>query len=148
MNSIGEGVVVGVSAGIITSFIIGLFSWLKYWTEKRNQRIHLVKTISHFRSAIYDAVAFEPTDDIPRPPTKRDVQKAHYNEFRRQMEAVLQGRSSRLSFDKVHSVRDVFFTDRFQLEKQSAMALGDEHYNKIFDALQSIRWLKLPPRKT
>ena len=147
MNAIGEGVVVGVSAGIITSLIMGLFSWLKYWKEKRNQRIHLVKTISHFRSEVYDAVALEPSNDIPRPPTKRDVQKAHYSEFRRQMESILQGRSSRLSFDEIQSVRDVFFTDRFPLEIQASMHLGDELYNKIFDDLQSLKWLKLPPRE-
>ena len=148
MNAIGEGVVVGVSAGLITSLIMGLFSLLKHGTERRNQRIHLFKTISHFRNEIYRAVALEPSGDLPSPPSKQDVQRALFNEFRRQLEVILQGRSSRLSFDEVHSVSDVFFTDRFPPEIKVKMQLDDAHYNRIFDALQSIKWLKLPPRAT
>ena len=67
---------------------------------------------------------------------------AQFNKFRGRKEAILQVKSFRLSIDEVPSVRNEFFIDHFLPEIRETMKLEEAHYNKIFDALQSIKWLK------
>ncbi len=142
MEKVLEGVVIGVSSGVM----LGLVFWLTGFTtariEKRDQIRHLASEIARFRESIYSATDLEVVlGKEKRDFSKDQVRKAHYDDMRRIVEQILQGRASRLSFHEIRGVRDALYPDHFP-----GVVLNDAGYDKVFHALESIGWLGLPPR--
>lgn len=79
---------------------------------------------------------------IVRELKREEICKAYFEDMREQLESALENRASQLSYDEIKSVKGVFFTDHFP-----TVILNDEGYDGIFKELESIKWLKLPPRK-
>ena len=137
-----EGVVIGVSAGIILSLFFWARDFVKRRIERRDQIRYLASLIANFRELIYSAETIH-ISAISQTLTRDQIRKAHYDDMRRQLDSVLQGRSSCLSFDEINEVKLVFFTDLYP-----TVRLNDKAYEGIFGKLESIKWLKLPPRTT
>ena len=137
-----EGVVIGVSSGLILSLFVWVKDFANKRVERREQIKYLAQLIAKYRDLIYNA------ETVYLPPMNREVQrsefcKAYYEDMRRQLEAAFQNRTSRLSYDEIKKVRDAFYTDLFP-----TVVLNDKAYNNIFEELKSIKWLKLLPRTT
>ena len=142
MESVLQGIVIGVSSGVI----LGLFFWLTGFAsarnEKRAQIEHLASVVAGFRESIYSAGDLDVRLGDEQKHFQRDaVRKAQYDDMRREVEQVLQGRASRLSFDEIREVRLAFYTDHFP-----GVVLNDAGYESVFRALESIEWLGLSPR--
>ena len=137
-----EGVVIGVSSGLILSLFFGGKDFVNKRIERQDQIKYLVQLITKYRDLICKADT-EYLPAVGQKAQKSELRKAYYDDLRRQLEAALQNRTSRLSYDEIKEVRDVFFTDLFP-----SVVLNDEGYNNIFEGLKSIKWLKLPPRTT
>ncbi len=143
MDKIFGGIVIGVSSGIILS----LFLWIKDLIVSCNERGEQIRHLSglwvEYRQMIYDADDLHvPT--MGKPFRKNDMQKAYFDCMQKDVQSILDGRSSRLSFDEIAAVRAVFlfYTDFFP-----TVTLNEKGYDQIFDKLESLKWLKLPPRE-
>ena len=140
METILEGIGIGVSAGLITTLIVGMFGWMKHPAARRNQRKYIAKTISYYRSLIYQANDFEAEVGLVK---EANVQKAFLDAFQREIESIVRGRASSLSYDEVHENRKVLFTDLFP-----QAILNEANYRDLFGNLANIKWLKLPHKVT
>lgn len=139
MDKVLEGVVIGVSSGLILAFAFWLMDFLKSCRERKVQIRHLSDEISRFRDLIYQSTELR----IERGGTtldysKDDVRKAYYDDMRRQVTSILHERASRLSYEEKKAVNDVFITDLFP-----TVVLNENGYDKIFGELQSLKWLRL-----
>ena len=144
MEKILEGVGIGVSSGFILGLAFWLLDFVKIRSERRDQMEHLAKTIERFRGLIYCASELDMTlihGSQQRRISKDEMRKAYFDDMRRQVEGILRGRASRLSFDEIWEVRGVFYTDRYP-----TLLLNDKGYDQIFGKLEAIQSLHPPPR--
>ena len=142
MEKVLEGVVIGVSSGFILGLAFWFLDFVKIRNERRDQMEHLAKTIERFRGLIYSANELEMTlkhGSQQQRISKDEIGKAYFDDMRRQVEGILRGRASRLSFDEIWEVRGVFYTDLFP-----TVLLNDRGYDQVFRKLESIQWLHLP----
>ena len=143
MESVLEGIAIGVSSGVI----LGLFFWLMRGlvsarNEKRAQIKHLASVVAGFRESIYSAGDLDVRLGDAEKHVPRDaVRKTRYDDMQHEVEQVLQGRASRLSFDEIRAVRLAFYTDHFP-----GVVLNDAGYESVFRALESVEWLGLSPK--
>ena len=148
IDTLLEGITIGASAGLISGLILGLLHWLKSVIqgsrERRDQIRHLAKTIEQSRDTIYSAADLDLTDQpIGRKVPRDEVRKAQLHWLHQQIQQILLGRSSRLSFDEIQQVKQVF--DAFELYPN--WIPNDNGYDGIFNQLASVEWLRLHPRR-
>ena len=142
MEKILEGIVIGVTSGIILSLFFWTTGRIENRIERRDQIRYLASVIETSRGLIYSAETIEITLGSKKQRLERDdIRKTYYDDMRRQVDSILQGRASRLSYDEINEVRNVFYTDLYP-----TVVLNDKGYNNIFGKLESIEWLKLSPR--
>lgn len=142
-DDIVSGIVSGVSAGIVLAAFLGGVDRFRAYTKKRNQIRYLSNLIANFRGKILGV-----HEDIPHPTdgnpiTVDQVRKVLYNDFLRQLDSALSGRTSELTYDEIQSLRSVFWGAYNRL-------LGDklwskELYVRTFKETESISWLGLSP---
>ena len=143
-----EGITIGASAGLISGLMLGLLHWLKGVTqgsrERREQILHLAKTIEQARDLIYSASDLDLTNHpIGRMFPRDEVRKPYFRWLHDQIQQILLGRSSRLSFDEIQQVKKAFNT----VELYPDWVPNDNGYDGIFNQLASIEWLRLHPRR-
>ena len=148
IDTLLEGITIGASAGLISGLILGLLHWLKSVIqgrhERREQIRHLAKTIEQSRDMIYSASDVDFTDHpIGRKFPRDEVRKAQFQWFHQQIQQILLGRSSRLSFDELQQVKQVFNA----VELYPSWIPNDNGYDGIFNQLASVEWLRLHPRR-
>ena len=142
MEKILQGIFIGVTSGIILSLFFWGRGYLEGHFERRDQIRYLANVITDFRDQIYGAETLEVTlGDQKQTVEKDNLRKVYFDDMRTQVESILQGRASRLSYDEINQVRRVFYTDLYP-----TLILNEKGYNKIFDEMESIEWLKLPER--
>ena len=135
-----EGIVIGVSSGIILSLFFGGKNYINKHVERRDQIKFLAQILVKNRDLIFNAKSMRhPLSGIEA--KREEVRKAYFEDMRRQLESVLQNRASRLSYDEIKEVKDIFFTDLFP-----DVVLNEKGYESIFNNLEAIKWLNLPPR--
>ena len=139
-NDIIEGIVIGVSSGIILSLVFLAKDITNKFVERREQIRYLSNLIAKSRDRIHDAKT-EYFPEVKKEVTRAEFCKMYYDEMRKELEPVLKHRSSRLSYDEIKEVRKVFFTDLFP-----NAVLNEKGYEGMFKELESIKWLKLPSR--
>ena len=143
-----EGITIGASAGLISGLILGLLHWLKSVIESRIERReqirHLARTIEQSRDMIYSASDLDLTDHpVGRMFPRDDIRKAQLQWLHRQIQQILLGRASRLSFDEIQQIRQGFNT----VELYPNWVPNDKEYDGIFNQLESVEWLRLTPRR-
>ncbi len=148
IDTLLEGVTIGASAGLISGLILGLLSWLKSViqgrTERREQIRHLARTIEQSRDEIYGSTDLDLTNHpIGRMVPRDQIRKAKLVWLHQQIQQILLGRSSRLSFDEIQQIKQAFNT----VELYPNWVPNDQGYDGIFDRLTSAEWLGLGPRR-
>ena len=131
-----DGILIGVGSGVVLSLLSAVVLFVSRWKRRRNQIQYIRSLIFDFRRKI---LAAEPFRDY----TRQDVQKAYFDDMKRQLSAALEGRATELSFDEVNAIKTIVvgFADLFP-----QLILNEEGYNKqIFFKLEAVKWLKLPP---
>ena len=136
-----KAVVIGVSSGIIVSLFLGVNDFANKRIERQDQIKYLVQEITMYREFISNAEA-RYHRRAKREIQRRELQKAYYDNMRQKLEEALQNNASRLSFEEIKELRDVFLF----IDSLPPNGFDDERYNYIFERLKSIKWLKLPPR--
>ena len=147
MTTLVEGIIIGASAGVVSSVLFGLIQWgireAQRRAEKREQLRHLAGTIERERDMIYSASDLDLTNHPVGQFFKEDiVRKSHLQGLHQQVERILEGRASRLSFDEVQQVRQAFHVVVLHPE----WIPNDKGYDGIFNQLEAIEWLQLTPR--
>ena len=142
-GDVTNGIVSGVSAGVVLAAFFGAIDYLRSRTKRRGQIRYLSTLIADYREKI-----LKERQDISHPeggdPITVDQQrKTLHNELLRQLDSALSGRVSELTYDEVESVRSVFWSAHHRL-------LGDrlwpeELYTTTFESAESIKWLGLTP---
>ena len=145
-DKILEGVVSGISSGVITGIILAIFFWganlVRKIVARRDEVRFLAALIENFRDKIYSAEDINTVlGNQPFHYTRDNVRKAYFDNMRRQIKSVLEGRSASLSYDEVEEVNGVFFSDFYP-----DVVLNESSYEKVFAELESFKWLKLSPR--
>ena len=136
MVDITEGVVIGVSSGVIVSALL----WIKHVIDARWNRRKEIKRlrdiIEDFRNRIYTA------EDLVfggATMPKDSVRGSYFDSMEKQLHNALDRGSPNLTYDETQGIRD-------------AISLPPEHfvkpttYDQIFNNLEKLTWLKLPPR--
>ena len=139
-----EGITIGASAGLISGLILGLLYWLRSVIQgsidRREQIRHLARTIEQSRDMIYSASDLDLTDHpVGRMFPRDDIRKAQLQWLHQQIQQILLGRASRLSFDEIQQIKQVFNT----VELYPNWAPNDKGYDGIFNQLESVEWLRL-----
>ena len=141
-----EGITIGASAGLIAGIVLALLGWLtsvaqKYF-ERREQVRHLARTIEDSRDLIRGATDIDMTNhQIGRMILKDDLRKQYLDEFHREIQQILWGRASRLSFDEIQQIKQPFKI----LERVPTWVPNDSGYEGIFGHFESVEWLGLKP---
>ena len=143
-----EGVTIGASAGLISGLLLGLLHWLRgviqARTERREQIQHLARTIEQARDLIYSASDLDLTDHpVGRMFPRDEMRKAHLQGLHQQIQKILLGRASRMSFDEIQQIKQAFNV----VELHPNWVPNDQGYDGIFNQLASTEWLRLNPRR-
>ena len=138
-----SGIVSGVSAGIVLAVFFGTIDRIRAYTKKRDQIRYLSNLIANSRGKILEVHEDVPHPTDGNPITVDQVRKVLYNDFLRQLDSALSGRTSELTYDEVESIRSVFWDAYNRL-------LGDklwpeDLYLRTFKKTESIKWLRLSP---
>ena len=92
---------------------------------------------------IYSATDLDFTNHpISRIIPRDEVRKAKLQWLHQQIQQILLGRASRLSFDEIQQVKQAFNT----VELHPNWVPNEQGYDGIFNQLESIEWLRLTPR--
>lgn len=138
---VGTGFVSGTASGLVLALFFGVSRWLRVRSERRDQTNQISTLIIEYRTTIFDIETDESIRD-PRAYTSEDaVRRVYYNELQRHLDAVLLGRSSRLTFDEIQEVRRIFFA----LLPESDWVPNHEYYVNTFKRAESLKWLNVPP---
>ena len=141
-----EGITIGASAGLISGLVLGSLHWLKSVIqsriERREQVRHLARTIEQSRDTIYSASDLDLTDHpVGRMFPRDEVRKAQLQWLHQQIQQILLGRESRLSFDEIQQIKQAFNA----VELYPNWVPNDKGYEGIFNQLESVGWLQLNP---
>ena len=139
-----DGIAIGASAGFIAGLLLGLFYWFKALiqvrVERREQIRHLAQTIEKSRGLIYSASDIDFTNHPIGQIFPRDVVRKTYLQWlHQQIQQILLGRATRLTFDEIQEIKQAFSI----LELHPAWVPNDKGYEGIFNRLESVEWLRL-----
>ena len=144
MKTVGTNIVQGVTIGVTSGLILGLFVWAwnsyEHHRERQDQVRYLSATIREHRLSIEKAEGFY-HEALDREFNRDELRKAHLDSLYHRVQAILDGRASRLTFDEAHGLRQVFFV----LERHPNWIPNDRGYRGLFNDLDAIEWLDLEP---
>ncbi len=146
-GSVWEGIVIGASAGLISgvtfAVLAGFKDAIQHRLRRREQVGYLSSTIRRYRDMIFGATEITYQGDLTGQYSSADqVRKAHLDDMYRQVKSIVLERSDLLSFDEKQEVISAFGL----LNLSPQWAPNDAGYAQIFDAIESIAWLRLAPR--
>ena len=141
MANITEGVIIGVSSGVIVSILL----WLKhdgidYYRNRRKEIKRLSHIIQDFRERIYSAETFNFKGKVV---DVNEQRKAYLDDMIWQLYNALDQGSPNLSYDEKQAVRNPVFPYK-KLYPENRPNI--ETYNEIFGTFEKLKWLKLPVR--
>ena len=129
MTEILQGIVIGVCSGLILSLAFWANRRIERLIERRNQIRYLARVIASYRDKIYGAEILEvPMGGTNQQFSRDAVRKAYFDDMRSQVESILQGRASRLSYDEIDEIGGVFQ----HTDANPTIALNDKGYGKVF----------------
>lgn len=145
--SIVEGIVSGVATGIVLAIVFGVRQQVLIYRERKDQIQHLAILISTYRERMYRITYPVPGIEPPSTDVGKDIfRKVTFEQMKKEINAALDGRCSRLSFDEIYELRRSIndwssITDNW---KEPKLQWTDVFCGNIFGALAAIKWLKLP----
>ena len=136
------GVTIGATAGLISGIILGLVNWamgtIGRRFERRGQIRHIAATVEGIREKIFNATDLDLTNHpIGGIVPQQEVRKAHLTWLHQQVESILLGRASRLTYDEKQEVKQVFRV----LDLHPEFIPNDREYRRFFDEFATIEWL-------
>ena len=147
MNDFFNNFTPGVFSGVASGLVLAVFFWLRDLIRQRRERKDQVTYISaltvKFRNRIFETTEGVTFKGTGQGFSKHYIRKLHFESFLRELESVLAGRSSRLTFEETQEVNDIFL----ELHTLHRDFIPDEQwYSKRFEQAASINWLSVTPR--
>lgn len=134
MDSIVEGLVIGIGSGVTLSAIAGFLGWVRHRSRRRDQ-------VGYFRKLIVEGHArfHQDYSALSNPAAGKT---AYFDETYREIQAALSSRSSNMTFDQTHGIKRSFFLyEWFFLQQQKGNI--DQLGTHTFSELRKLRFLKL-----
>ena len=144
--AIGEGIVIGVSSGLVLSLALWIVELVKRKYERRDQIRYIAGILARDRDRILGAETLPGPDgsgikEVP----KVQLRLVLYDGMRKELDGVFVGRASRLSFDQIAELKKPFFILDDNFNFKQAFLHNDQQCRNLFETLEAIKWLKLPP---
>lgn len=150
-----EGVVIGVSSGLILSVVISAIGAVSGAIERRDQIRYLANLLTDYRDIIlYDrdeTVSSAVKVITPRYDSEAQAQvvvrwSLYDNNMRSRLESALQGRASRLSYDEIREVRNAALNHGDVVRRTAPDSgvqnfISEAGYRQLFRRLECIDWL-------
>ena len=141
-------VVAGAVAGVIAGTILALSSCLLQEAQNRAERQDQIQTLAALISdyenqilSINEGSRFQLGDKVAEF-TRDELRNAKYEYLKRRVDSLLDGRTSRLSYDEKQGIREAFSLS--DLYPQAI--LSDGNYREMFAQLEALDWLGLKYR--
>ena len=140
MEKIMEGVIIGVSSGVIVSMLLWAKQLFDIWWNRRKEIKRLRDIIEDFRDQIYNA-----TDSTFRGRfvSADDQRKEQFDNMTRQLNNAIDGGSKNLLYEETQKIKDEL---HLYTEQHPNVVPNIEAYDQIFGNLKGLTWLELPPR--
>ena len=144
-NAVTEGVVIGLVLAVLA------WIWRKYheWQERRDQIKYIATFLERERHALLvtiDSVRI-PGTPLPEDPDDSRIRGklrwSRHKFFRLDLHSVLFERCTRLTYDEIAAVRDLFLR-HYEVFPDAAHT---EHLVRSFREAESIKWLGMKPMK-
>ena len=138
-----EGVVIGVSSGIVQSAVYWISRRLAHYFERREQIAFLRSFVAGQRDTILGAKGFRPF--LGRPLERRAYQAELFRSARRRLGSILDERATRMTFDESNAIHEPIeeLYELVELAGRAGEFLGENEYKLVFDQLEKLEWLKL-----
>ena len=134
-----EGIIIGVSGGLITSLIIGAYQWIKYHIEKRKQMKFIAQFIQHSKHMVFvepDLIKHQfPDFSID------SIMQTHFYAFVEILQVTLNQRTSSMTFDQVMRIKTLIY-NYIKPPLESEMQGDKKEFEKVFENLESVDWIK------
>ena len=141
-NNFTLGLFSGVASGLVLALFFGCRDYIRKRLERRDQVKYISELIVKFRNRIFEATEDVRFEDTGQGFSKHYVRKLHFDSLRRELESVLAGRSSRLTFHETQQVNDIFL----EFHTLDPKLMPDEKwYKSKFQQAASINWLRVTP---
>ena len=142
-------ILAGAVAGVVAGTILALASWMLQEAQDRAERQDQIQTLAALISdyeyqilTISEGGRFQTGDRVVEV-TRDEWRKAKYDYLKRQVDSLLDGRASQLSYDEKQDVRRAFGLS--DLYPQAI--LSDGNYREMFAQLEALEWLDLEHRE-
>ena len=136
-SKIVEGIVVGVSSGIILSLIFWLNRIREAKVSKRQEIERLRQIVVYFRERIYEV-------EECKGDNKHDSkQRSLFLSMLSSLDLAIKNHSPHLSYSQINGIRSV--VDSYS-DQPHPLLYSIGMYDKAFDSLEKMEWLKLPKR--
>ena len=147
MNEAVSNILVGAAGGLAGGVFVtvAVRMWDQYWKQRgrRDQIAHIASVIVKYRTLIYDVPPDPPSEGRVSYAKSHDERLDHYYELYHHLERVLARRTSKLTFDQIDEIDELFVRGFRERKRQP----DPKWYLEKFDQAASIEWLKLkPPR--
>ena len=149
LNTLSGSIVAGAVAGVIAGAILAASSWALQYVQDRTERQDQIQTIAALISeyeyqimVITEGLQLQVGDKAAEF-NRDELRKAKYDYLKRRIDSLLDGRTSRLSYDEKQDIRMAFSLS--DLYPQAIF--GDEEYRRMFSELAALEWLALEYRK-
>ena len=144
-TTIGIGAIQGVASGVILAGLFWLWGRLHRRFERREQIRYIAALIKYWRKRILTADKLRlPGSPMPKEDSliREDFRALFHKGFRIELDSALSQRCTRLTYDEVEQVREIFFR-RHELNPDTSYR-RDDHVTEFLEA-ESIKWLGLDP---
>jgi len=140
MEKIMEGIIIGVSSGVIVSILLWGkhvidIQWNRYKEIKRLRSI-----IEYSREEIYSATDMDFQDRFISADEQR---REKFDDMARQLNNAIDGGSKNLLYEETQRIKDELY---LYTEQHPDVIPNLEAYNQLFGNLERLTWLELPPR--
>jgi len=149
VTDISQGIIVGVSAGVVTSAILGIRSWLFRWRARREQVRHIRHLVATHMQTILQAAALPPPVQGEKGIPADIVRFSYFRAFQAQLDATVSHRASALSYTETYSLQEITKTTSktmTDLTLQERKVLPLPMAESMWHCFRDLEWLDLPKK--
>ena len=149
MIDVTEGLIIGVGAGLTTTFILGMYHWFSRFLKRREQITYIREFIDTQIRLILDAIDVPPSEILGLIPAGH-VRFVYFSELQSELQVALSTRVTALTYKEVSSLQRVLT----HIERAMKDLLQNEHRimhlhlaQDLYEQFQDLNWLGLPKKE-
>ena len=148
MLEITKGLIIGVGAGITTTFLVGVWRVFTRCGERREQIAYIRKIILENTEKIWSEFEFKNLPAGKSIPADA-VRYVFFREFQTRLEVAISSRTNALSYKQISSLQN-FISDIKRILTDSTLnekkILPLPIFKEVYKQLEEEKWLRLPKR--